>query len=163
MSSYEQGEGPDEDPRGDTAFLAEQSGLPVDDFVETFGAGWQLMPLMLLDDNADPEHRGDIFSGWFVAGEPFQICLRLRDGGVELGMPVGRWVWHQMTWQVHRREYIPTVNGGAAGQGVVARLLKARRSAFHYCRYCRRLTPPEDRFAVDVCYGCASIWQGVVF
>lgn len=163
MTEYKQGDLSAPDPREDTAFLAEQSGLPVDVFAEAFGAGWQPMLDMPVDDDAEPERMGDSFGGWFVAGDPFQICLRPADGGVELGMPVGRRIGHQMMWQVHRREYVPTVDGGEAGKEALARLLKARRSSFRYCRYCRRVTPPEGRTEVDVCHGCASVWQGAVY
>jgi hypothetical protein len=151
------------DPRDYTSDLAEQCELPVDMFVETFGAGWQPMLDLPVDYDADPEGMGNIFGPWSVAGEPFQICLRPTDGGVELGMPAGRWLGHDLTWQVHRRESIPTLDGLEAAKAAVARILKSRRSTFHYCRYCRTLTPPENRLATDVCYGCASVWQGVVY
>lgn len=164
MSGSDQEELFDEDPREAAAYLAEQCGLPVQAFVETFGAGWQPMPVQLHDYDADPEGVGEILGLWSVAGEPFQICLRPVEGGVELGMPVGHWVGHEMSWQVRRRELVAeeAVDGRAASEAV-ARLLKARRSTFHYCRYCRVLTPPELRLDVDTCYGCASTWQGVVY
>ena len=152
-----------EDPRDDATYLAEHCGLPVEVFVETFGAGWQPLLDIPTDNDADPEGMGNIFGPWSVAGEPYQICLRPTDRGVELGMPVGRWLGHELTWQVQRREHIRTPDGLEAGKNSVARLLKARRSTFHYCRYCRALTPPERRFAADVCHGCSSIWQGVVY
>jgi hypothetical protein len=49
----------------------------------------------------------------------------------------------------------------AAGP-LVEKLLQSRRRTFRYCRYCRRVTPPEERLAEHVCFGCGSTWQGVV-
>ena len=50
-----------------------------------------------------------------------------------------------------------------AARPVIAEALRRRRAQFRYCRYCRRLTPPEERLESDVCYGCGSDWRGVVY
>jgi len=39
----------------------------------------------------------------------------------------------------------------------------AREAEFTVCRYCGLSFPPEHRIAEDVCHGCASAQEGVVF
>ena len=39
----------------------------------------------------------------------------------------------------------------------------AREAEFTVCRYCGLSFPPEHRIAEDVCHGCASAHEGVVF
>lgn len=43
------------------------------------------------------------------------------------------------------------------------RALKARQREFKRCRYCGESVPPEHRISDDVCHGCASRYEGVVF
>lgn len=149
-----------------TEHLAATLGITVDDFVEAFGAGWHLLPTTGHDYDADPSDLGNIFGDWYVAGEPFQITLRPRDEGAELGIPVGQWSnSHTVHWQSHDRR---TVYGHGtqildAAPLVVADMLKRRRSKFRYCRYCRRFTAPEERLSADVCYGCGTQWQGIIY
>lgn len=147
-----------------TGSFADELGVTVAEFVEALGAGWRLLPR---------EHTYEILvhelgrrvGAWFVAGDPFQLALRLDGGGVGLGVPVARWAGHQPAWGV---EHLHTLAGTGpellvAAPPVVARLLERRRSSFRYCRYCRSLTPPESRSERDVCMSCASRWLGVVY
>ncbi len=149
-----------------TETLADMLSLALDDFADAFGAGWQLLPTQGHNFDADPSGMGNIFGDWYVAGEPFQITLRPRDSGVELGIPVGQWVGaHGIFWESKDRR---TVHGTGpqvldAAPLVIAEILKRRRAKFRYCRYCRRLTPPEERLSADVCYGCGTEWRGIIY
>jgi hypothetical protein len=149
-----------------TRHLAEQLDLPVEEFIAVFGAGWQALPNAGHDFD-DSYGEGQIFGPWYIAGEPFQLMLRVRPDleAVELARPKGIWVGHTLAWR-------PDFDGDAVPVGVrlletagpiVNAILKRRRQSFRYCRYCRRITAPEDRMDADLCHGCASIWQGVVY
>ncbi|GAB2855024.1 hypothetical protein GCM10027026_00810 [Myroides odoratimimus subsp. xuanwuensis] len=149
-----------------TERLAQTLAVPVVDFVDAFGAGWLPLPDEGANSDALPEEWGSAFGPWHVSGEPYQLTLRTLDDGVELGVPVGSWGGsHGLRWESSDRR---TVNGMGpefvdAARPVIAALLKRRRARFRYCRYCRRLTPPEERLEVDVCYGCGSTWRGVIY
>ena len=45
----------------------------------------------------------------------------------------------------------------------IAQARAAREAEFTVCRYCGLSFPPEHRVAEDVCHGCASAHEGVVF
>lgn len=47
--------------------------------------------------------------------------------------------------------------------GLFEKAKRARRREFHTCKYCGRAVPPEHRFSKDVCHGCASEHEGVVY
>ncbi len=155
-----------DNPSATTEHLAEALGLPLDDFVEAFGAGWQLLPDQGHDFDSDPSGKGNILGDWYVAGEPFQVTLRPQFESVEVGTPVGRWsATFGVSWESQDRR---TIYGTGfqlldVAPLVIAEMLKRRRAKFRYCRYCRRLTPPEERLSVDVCYGCGTAWQGVIY
>jgi hypothetical protein len=152
--------------RAVTEYLAQTLDLSVEEFVQAFGAGWQPLPDDGVNLDSDPSGMGNIFGPWYVTGEPFQMTLRPRGDRVELGVPVGQWTGsHRVSWESHDRH---TLDGTGpdllqAAPPVVANLLKRRRSKFRYCRYCRQLTAPEQRSERDVCYGCSSTWQGVIY
>jgi len=149
-----------------TETLAQRLGVSVADFVEAFGAGWRPLPDEGHDFDSDPSGMGNMFGPWFVAGEPFQLALRPNDCGVELGVPVGRWGGsHTVHWQSHDRQTVYGTGQGLldAAPAVVAEVLKRRRSKFRYCRYCRCLTPPEERLEANICYGCGTKWHGMVY
>jgi hypothetical protein len=149
-----------------TETLAHVLGLPVDEFVEVFGAGWKSAPEQGHDFDADPSGIGNLFGPWFVAGDPFQLMLRPMDGGAELAVPVGRWAGaHTLMWQAENRRFVPGFGDAllATALPVVTDVLRRRRGTFRYCRYCRRLTPPEERLEPDVCYGCGTAWRGVIY
>ena len=161
----------DEDPGepGGTATraLAKQIGLPVEEFVDVFGAGWQPLPNAEIDFDADPFGEGHIFGPWYIAGDPFQLMLRVRPEieAVELARPKGSWAGHRLVWRPDTDSELVPLTGPwqeTAGQ-VVKTLLRRRRTSFRYCRYCRELTPPEHRLDADLCQGCATIWHGVIY
>jgi hypothetical protein len=152
-----------------TERLAHAVGLPLTEFVEIFGASWTLAGESGIDFDADPSGSGNLFGPWYLAGQPVQLMLRPSGREVELAVPVARsgygrvgWmhVWHpaaQWTMLPAGPQLLRTA------PAVVADFLKRRRASFRYCRYCRVLTPPEDRLESDVCYGCGSAWRDVVY
>lgn len=149
-----------------TRTLAEQLDLPIVDFIGVFGSGWQEVPNPGHDYDADPAGKGDLLGEWSIAGEPFQLMLRiLRDSAcVEVARPRGIRSGSHAVWLPDASEVIP---GGPrlleSAAPVIDALVRKRRQAFRYCSYCRRITAPEDRFSSDLCYGCASTWHGVVY
>lgn len=154
------------DEPSDTEVLARDLRLSVERFVEVFGAGWQPLPQERIDYDADPSGMGELFGPWYMAGEPFQLALRPTDHGVELGVPVGQWAGaHGLHWQVRDRRLVPGIGEELVTEAppAVAAVLKRRRSGFRYCRYCRRHVGPEERYAHDICFGCATDWLGVVY
>ena len=149
-----------------TEALAQTVGVSVWDLIEVLGAEWHLLPDGGDDSQAGPSGSGDHFGQWFASGVPFQLALRLTDGGIEVGVPGRRWAGaHTPVWHVHNRCFVPGFGQAVltAARPVVAEALKKRRSAFRYCRYCRRQTPPEGRNLPDVCFGCATMWLGHIY
>lgn len=151
-----------------TERLAEAVRLPLTDFVEVFGAPWRKAEEEFTDYDADPSGAGSLFGPWYLSGEPVQLMLRPRDGDrVELAVPVGRGggATLQHVWMPAAER--TTLQAGPelleTAPPVVAYVLKRRRAGFRYCRYCRSLTPPEERYAFDVCFGCAGAWLGIVY
>jgi hypothetical protein len=150
-----------------TERLAHAVGLSLTEFVETFGASWTVAEESGTDFDADPSGSGNLFGRWYLTGEPVQLMLCPSGSEVELAVPVGRGGgggWRRVWQPAAQRTWLP------AGQqllwtapAVVADFLRRRRSSFRYCRYCRVLTPPEDRLESDVCYGCGGAWRGVVY
>ena len=137
--------------------LAGRVGLPVLDFVETFGAGWRPAGPV-----GGEEARGSDDVTWYVTGEPPQLMLGVVSfGEVKVARPVGRWVGPG------ELAYLPVdqqpVRGHADVDGpVVAALVRSRRTSFRYCSLCRALTPPELREGTE-CMSCQSRWRGVVY
>jgi hypothetical protein len=153
-------------PRATTETLAMTLRLSLEDFVETFGAGWQALPNGRSDLDAEPDEMQDTFGPWWVAGEPVQLAMRPRVDGVELGLPVGEWNGpHTLRWRVRDRRVICGTGPQLLDDAAVAvkDILRRRRSTFRYCRYCRQLTPSEGRLSADVCYSCGTEWQGVIY
>ena len=144
--------------------LADQLGLDVTTFVETFGAGWSEAEVMH-DFDADPSGGWESpFGPWYVAGRPAQLMLRVSHETIELAVPQGE--WYGVASLTLRPRHVVSLTrpfGSAACEAVVEDLLAVRRSSLSFCRYCRSLTPPEGRQAPDVCMGCASQWLGVVY
>ncbi len=142
--------------------LAEEAAMAPADFSRWFGAGWRAAPLTgLLPWSPDRTT-----TPWCLSGAPVQLMLRAGQGIVEVAIPAGVWEHgtHGLVWLPHE---IETVDVRAADEEVVVaavtRLLRRRRAGFRYCRYCRDLTPPEQRFEPDVCMACASRWLGVAY
>lgn len=149
-----------------TEALAREVGVSLEDFVEVFGTDWRLVPDQGIDFDADPDGVGNLYGPWYVAGEPYQLMLRPGGDGVELGIPAGQWAGaHTLSWQSHDRHFVPGTGPSllVAAAPIVAHLLKRRRASFRYCRYCRRITPPEERLERDVCYGCGTAVRGIIY
>ncbi len=71
--------------------LADQLGLDVTAFVETFGAGWSEAEVMH-DFDADPSGGWESpFGPWYVAGRPAQLMLRVSHETIDLAVPHGEW------------------------------------------------------------------------
>lgn len=109
-------------------------------------------------------HALDEQTDWFVAGDPALVMLGLRGADAVVARPVGEWLHG-----THGLAYLPGVVAVVDAQhlttlgGQVDAVVASRRRSLRMCRYCRRLVPPEHRFAQDVCHGCASAWFGTVY
>ena len=144
--------------------LADQLGLDVTTFVETFGAGWSEAEV-LHDFDADPSGGWESpFGPWYVAGRPAQLMLRVSHETIDLAVPHGEWYGvASLTLRPGHVVSLTRPAGSAACAAVVEDLLGERRSSLFFCRYCRSLTPPEYQHDPDVCMGCASQWLGIVY
>lgn len=84
---------------------------------------------------------------------------------LELRLPTVEWtrgsygpagtsrLWRRVTW-----DQCPSPLSD-----LIAEARAARQEEFRECRYCSGRFPPEHRVEEDVCHGCASRHQGVVF
>lgn len=139
--------------------IAALLGWTAREVVESLGGGWR-------------RHRGEAGDldlrpvEWFIAGHPAQLMLAIGRDEVGLTVPEGRW---QGASELH---YVPVDSCLVwmrhdelrdRGAQEVRTMQARRRRALRWCRYCRRLTPPEERAAPDQCYGCASVWDGAVY
>src|SRR5262245_60426018 len=112
------------DPNGDTdmsqeqlfppesaeEILAADLGVDVEDFVDTFGAGWTRLD-QPHDFDADPEPDLLDFPPWYVAGEPAQLMLRIHRGSFELAVPRGTWLGtHHLMLRPAESTTMPTEN-----------------------------------------------------
>src|SRR5688572_12177649 len=94
------------------------------------------------------------------------IVVLVTAEAVELRLPTVEWtggyydpagtsrLWRRRTWTSLPDDALPSLLKAAQ---------RARRREFHTCRYCRGRFPPEYRIGKDVCHGCASEFEGVVF
>ena len=154
-----------------TEDLAGRLGWDVDDFADVFGGTWRFdadAPVFH-DYDADPSGGGGLpLGGWYVAGSPPQLMMRLSPWhGIFLARPEGSWAGgaHDLRYSPVEEVYVADTDPADREQveAVVRRLLRARRRTFRYCRYCWTSTPPELRVQPDVCQGCATRWWGVVY
>ena len=154
-----------------TGELALRLGWDVDDFAGVFGATWRFdaEAPVLHDFDADPSGGGGLpLGGWYVAGSPPQLMMRLSPWvGIFLARPEGTWVGgtHDLRYSPVDEVYVSDTSPGDREHVEVAvrRLLTARRRTFRYCRYCWEATPPESRFSSDCCQSCATRWLRVVY
>ena len=144
--------------------LADQLGLDVTAFVETFDAGWCEAEVMH-DFDADPSGGWESpFGPWYVAGRPAQLMLRVSHETIDLAVPHGEWYGvASLTLRPGHVVSLTRPASSAACAAVIEDLLGERRSSLFFCRYCRSLTPPEYQHDPDVCMGCASQWLGIVY
>lgn len=126
--------------------------------------GGSPLPNAERDFDADPSGEGSLIGAWYIAGDPFQLMLRLRlrrdVEAVELARPKGSWAGHTLVWRPDTdSELVPLKDGwqDAAGK-VVKALLRRRRSTFRYCCYCRELTAPEHRLDDYLYQDCGTTW-----
>ena len=135
--------------------LAAALGLDTGSFVEVLGSGWHALP------QADGEQDQD--AAWWAAGEPIQLLLHhgRQQEAVRVAVPNGVWRGHRLVYVPGRTENVSLRDAPDEIRSTVGQLLKARRSSFRYCRFCRSLTPPEYRHEPDVCMGCSERWLGV--
>jgi hypothetical protein len=94
------------------------------------------------------------------------IVLIVTAEGLELRHPTIEWaqgshgpvssplLWKRVIWDKLKEEDLPELLRSAQ---------TARKRRFHKCRYCGERFPPERRISKDVCHGCASRYEGVVF
>ena len=151
--------------RGDE--LAETLGVPVLEFAELFGADWiENEGPVSHDYDSDPSGgEGWDVTPWMISGAPPQLMIRVFAHGVFLAVPAAAWrdIGHGLEYRAGRPQYLSVADLSTDGPSLVAKLLRRRRSSFRYCCFCRRSTPPETRFADDVCMACATGWYGVVY
>jgi hypothetical protein len=109
-------------------------------------------------------HAVDEGTDWYLAGDPALVMLGLRGADVVVARPVGEWL-HGTHGLAHLPGVVAVVDAQhltALGEQVEA-VVASRRRSLRMCRYCRRLVPPEHRYAQDVCHDCATRWSGVVY
>lgn len=99
------------------------------------------------------------------AGERGIVAVVTAEA-LELRLPTVEWthgaygpaaasrLWQRVLW-----EELPAT----ALAERIAQAIAARQAEFKRCRYCGQLVPPERRVDDDVCHGCASRYEGVVF
>jgi hypothetical protein len=150
-------------------YLAATLGMPREMFLAVFGAGWsRLEQLHNYDEDPDPDMLGP-FPPWYIAGEPSQLMLRIAPplgwDEFQLAMPRGSWLGvHTLVIRPHETRSMALSAAGSDGtKALVGELLRRRRASFSYCRFCRRLTPPESRIDRYTCMVCAARWLDVVF
>ena len=140
--------------------LANDLGWPLQRLCEVVGTGWEPVAPADNDGYVDLDQ-----PQWYVAGEPAQVMLgvsREPAGQVLVARPSGVW----RSWMLTYEPQLPTsiyLGDVAALQSRLAEVATSRRRSFRWCRYCRTPAAPEHRTEVDVCSGCATDVQGVVF
>lgn len=158
--------GQDVDEPDVTVDLAARLGIPVDAFIDVFGAGWRLEPAAPWHDyDADPSGGFGIEpTPWHLGGSPVQVMIRVFHHGVFVARPDGVWEGgtHGLVYRPDRQRYASAADIDLARE-LVGDAVRSRRRSFTYCRYCWVATPPELRVSVDTCMACASRWEGAVF
>jgi len=147
--------------------LAARLGMPTDEFVHLFGAGWtEIGSPPAHDFDADPSGglEGDV-TPWMISGRPPQLMIRVFDYWVHLARPVGS--WDGPGCLEYRPADLVSIDrndfDGPSMQNMIRYLEQRRRKQFRYCGMCREIKAPEERMAPTLCYGCATAWEGVVY
>lgn len=148
--------------RPDTAALADHVGLTVEEFIELFGLEWVANPNPSTRSGDDLVENDPL--GWFTQGDPVQIMMRAAHEGLELARPHGRWeTSYQLAIVPDDVVRVGLVDGWTdRAEHHVSAILRRRRSTFRYCRYCRNITPPEQRDGRDYCYPCSETIRSVI-
>lgn len=147
-----------DDTGDETEALAATLMMEPGEFARLFGAEWRPVPLFWVGGDVD------VLAGpWWVGGDPPQLMLRAEDRGVSVAKPVGFWSGHELGYRPVDPQFVGLADLRAPETAaLLRRLVLSRRRGFRWCRYCRRPTPPELRVD-EVCMGCASTWDGIVF
>ena len=136
--------------------LADAGSFAPDEWRELFGTDWREGEGfgMLL---ADPEV--------LVWGTPPQLAARVSDrGSLEVGTAGGFWdLPGQFVDELKEPHEVSASTPRALLESLLRDLLHRRRAAFTWCRSCGTQLAPERRHADDLCYGCASSLQGLVY
>ncbi len=96
------------------------------------------------------------------------VVVVVTSEAVEFRLPTVEWtggaygpantsrLWKRVTWVKLEAEpgLLPTI---------IADAKNARRAEFVACKYCNRMVPTENRINGNVCHGCASEHEHVVF
>jgi len=146
----------DEHRERDDRLLADDLSMSLEHLYEVAGLGWQLLGDGQVLDESFQQRR------WYVAGEPAQVMLGVLGDKEPLlvGRPQVKWESHRAVLQPQAPEVVNSFDDLAV---VLRRVCLARHRTFRWCRYCRTLVAPEERTEPDVCMGCATTVQGIVF
>lgn len=149
-----------------TADLAVVLGMSAPSFARALGSAWRVAPGSVPHD-FDADTSGGLDEGppWHLGGDPVQLMSRVFPHGLFIALPRPSWSagTHGLTYWPDRQTYIAReAIQSPETETLVRDLLRRRRSAFRYCRYCRSPTPPE-LLVEDSCMGCASTWEGIVY
>ena len=101
------------------------------------------------------------------------IVLIVTKEALELRLPTVEWMcgayapaeasdlWKRVTWKKLKNKSSQIDKDKLAEYIETAK--EERRKQFAECKYCKRKYPPESRISDDVCHGCATTYEGVVF
>lgn len=151
----------EEDLQAGDRRLAADLGWTLDRLYEVAGSGWEPAP----PPREDNDDAGEDRRRWYIAGDPPQVMLGVSQeepDEVLVARPLGNWG----SWTLSFEPEAPVaVDAHDPGQlaARLAQVATSRRRSFRWCRYCRTQCAPEHRTEADVCSGCASVVQGVVF
>lgn len=139
--------------------LASAGGFEDWEFVQLLGGGWT--PVRgEVTPSEEPSAAKDIFH-W---GEPPQLAAAVVHDGLHVGQ--ARYGFRGPAQEVAElREPVPFNGTMPLRQLTDIRdgLLHRRRRSFSWCRSCGSQLAPERRHRRDLCHGCASRTEGVVY
>lgn len=141
------------------AEIGDAWGWSARDVVDVIGGGWQPYAVEPAGSEFD-------LARWYVAGRPVQLMLGLDGDRVVLAVPEGRWSGASTLRYAPAPSHFVVLEARELrdkAPEIVRTLLARRRRSFRWCRYCRRVTAPEELMDADQCMRCASAWDGVVY
>ncbi len=145
----------EDDHEAGDRLLAHDLDLSLERVYELVGRGWELADLGEREaEDLDPPR-------WYVAGEPPQVMLGVAQGqtAILVARPRVSWEHWRPTLQPEQLQRLASLEDLAPA---LARVAASRRRTFRWCRYCRTLAAPEDRYESNVCSSCAEVVLHVV-
>jgi hypothetical protein len=137
--------------------LAAAGGFSDEEFRDLFGVGWRRVESPRQDELLAAET--------FLWGEPVQLAAQIDvERRLRVGLPSGRWNGPGgLEFDVPDPVPLDASMPQPVIESFVRDLLRRRRRAFSWCRYCGKPLAPEDRMEREVCYGCGTSVLGYVY